>query len=66
MSQFLSGTICLSLYLGSKETVRYSTLASIFNILADLMAIAFGALNILVFLQLIGDEKTGLPPLIED
>ena len=62
----MSGTICLSLYLGSKETAAYSSLASILNIFADLMAIAFGALNILVFLQLIGDDKTGLPPLIED
>ena len=66
MSQFVSGTICLSLYMGSKSTAAYSTLVSIFNLLADLMAIGFGAFNILVFFRLIGDGKTGLPPPIED
>ena len=56
----------MSLYLGSKPTAAYSTLVSILNVLADLMAIAFGLLNILVYLKLVGDGKTGLPPLIED
>ena len=65
MVEFLAGTLCLSLFVGSKSTAAYSDLTTVFNYTADLMAITFGAINILEYFQLIGDQKTGLPPTLE-
>ena len=49
MVEFLAGTLCLSLFVGSKSTAAYSDLTTVFNYTADLMAITFGAINILEY-----------------